>query len=87
MEDAGARFELFHVIAERGSATARCYVVDHALEPCVQFRNLTYPEVQAAFRARGGHTSPALWDGSRLFQGAESVVSRLQAHVNLGRSE
>ena len=78
-------FELFHLISDPPSAKARLYVVDHALEDRVRFRNLTYPEVEADFRARGGHSTPALWDGAVLHQGAEAVVARLQAAVNLGR--
>jgi hypothetical protein len=78
-------FELFHRISDPPSAKARLYVVDNALEDRVRFRNLAYPEVEADFHARGGHTSPALWDGHTLHQGAEAVVARLQAAVNLGR--
>jgi len=78
-------FELFHLISDPPSAKARLFVVDHALEDRVRFRNLTYPEVQEDFRARGGLTSPALWDGHTLHQGAQAVVARLQAAVNLGR--
>ena len=78
-------FELFHLISDPPSAKARLFVVDHALEDRVRFRNLTYPEVQEDFRARGGLTSPALWDGHTLHQGAEAVVARLMAAVNLGR--
>ena len=61
------------------------YIVEHFLEDRVRFRNLTYPEVEADFHARGGRTAPALWDGTTLYQGAEAVVARLQAVVNLGR--
>jgi hypothetical protein len=64
---------------------ARRYVVEHGLEEVVRFRNLTYPEVEADWRARGGHSAPALWDGTHLHQGAEAVVARLQAVVNVGR--
>ena len=81
----GHVLELFHRLADPPSAVARRYVVDYALEDRVRFRNLTYPEVEADFRARGGHTTPALWDGHTLHQGAEAVVARLQAAVNLGR--
>lgn len=77
--------ELFHRIADSASAVARRYVVDHALEDRVRFRNLTYPEVEADFQRLGGKTAPALWDGTHLHQGAEAVVARLQAVVNLGR--
>ncbi|KFE62324.1 hypothetical protein [Hyalangium minutum] len=77
--------ELFHRIADPPSAAARRYVVDHALEDRVRFRNLTYPEVEADFHRLGGTTTPALWDGTHLHQGAEAVVARLQAVVNLGR--
>jgi hypothetical protein len=85
MESTPPPLELFHVIAHAPSARARRYVVDFALEDRVRFRNLTYPEVEADFTARGGHTPPALWDGTHLHQGAEAVLARLQAVVNLGR--
>ncbi|MBM7113066.1 hypothetical protein [Archangium primigenium] len=79
--------DLFHLIADPPSAEARLYVVDHALEDRVRFRNLAFPEAEAAWRALGGHTTPALWDGVHLHQGAQAVVARLQAVVNLGRDE
>jgi hypothetical protein len=77
--------ELFHRIAEPPSARARRFVVDYALEDRVRFRNLAFAEVEEDFRRLGGHTSPALWDGVDLHQGAEAVVARLQAVVNIGR--
>jgi hypothetical protein len=77
--------ELFHRIADPPSAVARRYVVDHALEDRVRFLNIAFPEAEAAWRELGGHSTPALWDGEHLHQGAEAVVARLQAVVNLGR--
>lgn len=77
--------ELFHRIAHPPSARVRRYVVDFALEDRVRMRNLAFPEPEADFLARGGHTVPALWDGATLHQGAEAVLARLQAIVNLGR--
>lgn len=81
----GRVLELFHRIAEPSSAVARRYVVDYALEDRVRFRNVAFPEAEAAWRELGGHGLPALWDGEHLHQGAEAVVARLQAVVNLGR--
>ncbi len=77
--------ELFHRIADPASAVARRYVVDYALEDRVRFRNVAFPEAETAWRELGGHTTPSLWDGEHLHQGAEAVVARLQAVVNLGR--
>ena len=77
--------QLFHRIADPPSARVRRFVVDYALEDRVRFRNLTFPEVEADFHVLGGHTSPALWDGVHLHQGAEAVLARLMAVVNLGR--
>jgi len=81
----GRVLELFHRIADPPSAAARRYVVDYALEDRVHFRNVAFPEAEAAWRELGGHSTPALWDGEHLHQGAEAVVARLQAVVNLGR--
>jgi hypothetical protein len=77
--------ELFHRIADPPSAVARRYLVDYALEDRVRLLNVAFPEAEARWRALGGHTTPALWDGVHLHQGAEAVVARLQAVVNLGR--
>lgn len=77
--------QLFHRIADPPSAEARRFVVDYALEDRVRFRNLAFAEVEAEFLQLGGHTSPALWDGVHLHQGAQAVLARLMAVVNLGR--
>jgi len=84
--DAEPRLELFHRLEEPRSARARRWVVDHGLLEQVRFRNLLYPEAAADFAARGGSETPALWDGQRLFTGAELVIARLQAVLDLGRS-
>ncbi len=77
--------ELFHRIADAPSAQARRYIVDYALEDRVRFRNVAFEEAESDWRRLGGHTTPALWDGTHLHQGAQAVVARLQAVVNLGR--
>ncbi|MFZ5439555.1 MAG: hypothetical protein ACOZQL_06085 [Myxococcota bacterium] len=79
-------FELFHAIADVASAKVRKYVVDHELGEVVRFRNVTYEEVQKDLTARGGHGTPALWDGERLITGAEAIIARLQAHSDVGRT-
>lgn len=71
--------ELFHRIAEPGSARVRKLVFDRALEPRVRFRNVVYPEVVADLTARGGAETPALWDGERLYTGEAAVTARLLA--------
>jgi hypothetical protein len=79
--------ELFHRIADPPSAEARRYVVDYALEDRVAFRNVAFAEAEADWKRLGGHTTPALWDGTHLHQGAQAVMARLQAVVNLGRDD
>ena len=79
-------FELFHAIADPGSARVRKYVVDHDLAEAVRFRNVTYEEVQRDLTARGGAAAPALWDGERLFAGADAIIARLVAHADVGRA-
>lgn len=78
-------FELFHSISDPGSAQVRRYIVDHELTAEVRFRNVTYEEVQRDLTARGGTVAPALWDGSKLINGAEAIISRLSAHSDVGR--
>jgi hypothetical protein len=53
----------------------------------VRFRNVIYPEAEAAFRAHGGTSTPALWNGGQLFVGAELIIARLEALLDLGRSD
>lgn len=78
-------FELFHAIADPGSAKVRRYVVDHELGESIRFRNVTYEEVQKDLTARGGTDAPALWDGERLVTGADAIIARLTAHADVGR--
>ncbi|MBX7116425.1 MAG: hypothetical protein K1X64_19025, partial [Myxococcaceae bacterium] len=70
-------FELFHVIADESSARVRRYIVDHELGPEVTWRNLHYPEANAAFVSHGGQQAPALWDGEQLHVGADAIIARL----------
>ena len=78
-------FELFHAIADPASARVRKYVVDHELAEGLKFRNVTYEEVQRDLIARGGTTTPALWDGEKLVTGADAIIARLVAHADVGR--
>jgi hypothetical protein len=80
-------FELFNEIAGAGSARVRLHVMEHGLKADVRFRNIFYPEVVADLVARGGSIDrlPALWDGTRLVEGAEAVIARLAAHSDVGR--
>ena len=80
-------WDLFHEIAHGPSAKARRYVTDNGLEEAIRFRNVSFDEARRELQSRGGGGSlPALWDGISLYEGAESVVARLQTLVNLGRS-
>jgi len=78
--------ELFHRLDEPRSARVRRWVAEHALLDFVRFRNVVYPEAAADFAAHGGEDTPALWDGLRLYTGADLVIARLQAVLDLGRS-
>lgn len=71
--------ELFHAIADPGSAAARKRVVELGLEARVRFRNVIYDEVRHDFDARGGRNLPALWDGETLHEGAEAVIAALES--------
>jgi hypothetical protein len=75
--NAGQSLELFHAVADAGSARVRKLVVAHALEAQVRFRNVVYPEVQADLQRHGGGETPALWDGEHLLTGEAPVTARL----------
>jgi hypothetical protein len=79
--------ELFHSIADDSSARVRRFVVDHQLEEFVRFRNVTYPEVVVDLTTHGGTSAPALWDGQRLFVGADAIIARLDALRDVGRGD
>lgn len=79
-----AELELFHQIADEGSARVRRFVVEHALTEAVRFRNVTYEEPLQRLEELGGRV-PALWDGEKLFVGADAVIARLRAHLDVGR--
>jgi hypothetical protein len=76
--DATAKPELFHAIGDSGSAAARRALVELGLEQRVRIRNIFYPEVESDFRARGGRTLPAYWDGTVLLEGEEPVLAALR---------
>lgn len=81
------KLELFHAIADSGSARVRKWIDEHDLLSVMRYRNVVYPEVLADLVARGGseQSVPALWDGEKLFVGADAVIARLQAHGDVGR--
>lgn len=71
--------ELFHATNDEGSAEARKLVIDRGLVGQIRFRNVFYPEVRADLDARGGTTTPAIWDGSKLYEGRDAVLAFLTA--------
>lgn len=78
--------ELFHQIVDPGSARVRKLISDRELTPDVKFRNVAFDEPAAKLKALGGDgTVPALWDGQTLFVGADAVIARLLAHLDVGR--
>jgi hypothetical protein len=74
-----AKAELFHRIAEPDSATARRRVAELGLLGRVEFRNVDFESHRAALAARGGASTPALWDGARLHVGLEAALGALAA--------
>ena len=74
---ADRRIQLFHAISDEGSAAARRLIVERGIGVHVRLRNVYYPEVEADLRAHGGGSTPALWDGARLIEGAAAVLARL----------
>jgi hypothetical protein len=71
--------ELFHAIADPGSAAARRLLIELDLEHRVRIRNMFYPEVESDFAAHGGRELPAIWDGKKLIEGEAAVLAALRA--------
>ncbi len=80
-----APFELFHLIADEGSARVRRFVVEHDLVEVVRFRNAVYEEPKARLGELNGQ-APALWDGEKLYVGADAAIARLRAYLDVGRA-
>jgi hypothetical protein len=76
--------ELFHRLAEPGSAAARTLVRDLGLLDAVSFRNVAFDSHAAALAGHGGGPTPALWDGTRLHEGLEAVKAALAAAARRG---
>jgi F-type H+-transporting ATPase subunit epsilon len=79
--------ELFHRLDEPRSARVRggwpitgCSQQCGSGTWCTRRRRRTSP-------SHGGGDTPALWDGERLFTGADLVIARLQAALDLGAPE
>lgn len=72
-----ATLELFHLIAEPESAKVRRFASERGLMERLRLRNVHFPEAEQALATLGGSRTPALFDGARLFEGAEQVLARL----------
>jgi hypothetical protein len=72
------RAELFHRIAEGDSADARLRIAELGILGKVDLRNVDFESHRVALAARGGESTPALWDGTRLHVGREAVRAALE---------
>jgi hypothetical protein len=75
------KLELFHAIHDENSALVRRFIVENDLTARILFRNIFYPEGQAALLERGGTSPPALWTGERLIIDANAIVEYLRGLV------
>ncbi len=71
-----------------GCSKVRTWVADHQLVEAVRFRNLFFEEHLSALKSHGASEAdlPCLWDGERLFSGADACIARLKAQLDLGRA-
>jgi hypothetical protein len=82
---AAARADLFHRIPEGDSAAARRRAAELGLLDRLELRNVEFESHRAAFAARGGEATPALWDGARLHVGLDAVLAGLEALARIRR--
>ncbi len=71
---------LYHRVADPESASVRARIVELGLKPRVDFQNVD-TEAAEAFAALGGRRFPALWDGTRLHEGADEIRLALGAII------
>ncbi len=71
---------LYHRVPDPESAGIRRWIVERGLKRRVDFQNVD-TEGGAAFAAHGGRRVPALWDGTRLHEGADAVRLALGAII------
>ncbi len=76
----GARYVLYHRLADAGSARVRARIVELGLKPRIDFQNVD-TEAADAFAARGGRVVPSLWDGVRLHEGPAAIDLALGAII------
>jgi hypothetical protein len=71
--------ELFHRIAEEGSARVRRRMVELGLVERIRIRNVAYENVREDLLRLGGDDgTPALWDGVALYRGTDAVLAELE---------
>jgi hypothetical protein len=63
------------------------FLQDQAMEEFIRLRDVALEEARVDLQRRRGIAVPALWDGERLHQGAEAVIARLEAFLNVGRAD
>lgn len=71
--------QLFHEIVGEDHARVRREIVRRGLKTRIDFRNVVFESHRARLADLGGSRTPALWDGERLYEGAEAVLRALRA--------
>ena len=71
---------LYHRLADPVSASVRVWIVERGLKSRIDFQNIEN-EGAEAFSALGGGAVPALWDGARLYVGADDIRLALGAII------
>lgn len=80
-------FDLFYEEGDPASAKVRAFIEDHQMGDFVRLRDVALDEVRLEWERRGGRGAPALWDGQRWYEGAESALARMRAFLDVGRAD
>ena len=78
---------IFYQEGDGGSARVLTFIEEHGIQDLVVARDIAFADARAAFDRLRGSSTPALWDGERMHQGAEAVLARLMAFLNVGRAD
>jgi hypothetical protein len=79
--------ELFYEEGGSGSARVLAFIEENGIAEFVRARDVAIEDARGDWERLRGSAVPALWDGERLYEGAEAVLARMMAFLDVGRAD